>query len=250
MTYPNDFIDQVIQGDCLEIMKQMPDKCVDLVVTSPPYNMRTRIRNGEYTEREKSQHFSKKYSEFDDALSIGDYYSFHSQVIREMLRISPIAFINIQVVTGSKEAWFGLIGDFNKEIKDIIIWDKGEGQPAMHDSVINRGYEMILVLESEPTAGRAFSKSYFRRGTMSDIWRCGRGGGGETKGHGAVFPVEVASKAIQGWSKEEDTIFDPFIGTGTTAVAAKKLGRHFIGIEISEKYCEIARDRLRQGVLL
>ena len=72
-------INKLYNEICLETLGKMPDKFVDLVVTSPPYNMRTRIRNGEYTTREKSEHFSKKYKHFGDDLPIDDFYSFHSQ---------------------------------------------------------------------------------------------------------------------------------------------------------------------------
>jgi len=211
--------------------------------------MRTRIRNGEYTTREKSEHFSKKYTEFDDSLTIEEYYNFHKLVLTEFIRISQIIFLNIQIVTGSKEAWFSLIGDYNKNIKDIIIWDKGDGQPAMHDSVINRGHEIILILESIPTAGRAFSKSYFNRGTMSDIWRLGRGNDLNIKGHNAVFPALLVSNILNGWSRPGNIILDPFLGSGTTLRACKDLGRKGIGIEISEEYCKIAVQRLSQEVL-
>ena len=164
--------------------------------------------------------------------------------------MSPLLFLNIQIVTGSKEAWFKLIGYFNKNIKDIIVWDKGEGQPAMHHSVLNRGYELILVMENPETAGRTFTKSYFKRGTMSDIWRIGRSGRGNNPTHGAVFPENLVAKAINGWSKKDDIILDPFLGTGTTAYVAKKLGRNYIGIEISPEYCKIAEQILAQQVLI
>jgi site-specific DNA-methyltransferase (adenine-specific)/modification methylase len=231
-------------------MKDIPDKSIDCVVTSPPYNMRLRIRNGQYTTREKSEHFSKKYTHFADDLPINDYFDFHKRCIAEMLRVAPLVFINIQIVTGSKEAWFKLIGEYAEYIKDIIIWDKGYGQPAMHPAVINRASELILVLENPKTAGRAFAKSYFERGTMSDIWRIGRGGKGQNAGHGAVFSEELVSTILNGWTKQGDTILDPFNGTGTVSKTAKMLNRHFIGIEISPEYCDIANERLKQEILL
>ena len=239
-------MNQVIHGDCLEVMPTLPDMVAGLVLTSPPYNMRTRIRNGQYTKKEKSDNFSKKYSAFGDDLPIDEYYKFHKKVISECLRIAPVSFINIQLVTGSKEAWFQLIGDFAKSIKDIIVWDKGSGQPAMHGAVLNRGYELILILESPATAGRAFAKSYFERGTMPDIWRLGRGGNGGAKGHGAVFPVSLAEKVITNWSRSDETILDPFAGTGTTAIACLNTNRDYILIEKEKEYIDIINKRIAE----
>jgi len=236
-------INSIIAGDCLKVMKDWPDNCIPLTVTSPPYNMRTRIRNGEYTTREQcDSSFSNKYKYFSDDLSIQQYFDFHYVAIGEFLRVSKLVFINIQIVTGSKEAWFRLFGEYAELIKDIIIWDKGWGQPAMHSNVINRGTELILALESHAVAGRAFNTSYFGRGKMEDIWRIS--GREYIPDHGACFPIGIPAKVIEGWARPNDLILDPFCGSGTTLVAAKMLGRRYIGIDISSEYCEIARQRL------
>lgn len=211
--------------------------------------MRTRIRNGKYTEREWTEGFSKKYSYFRDALPIDSYYEFHKSILCALLKKTNMVFINIQIVTGSKEAWFRLIGDFHKHIKDIIVWNKGQAQPAMHPQVINRGYELILALESNATAGRAFSQSYFNRGEMDDVWNFGRGGNGDNGEHGAIFPLSLAYRVILNWCQPGGTVLDPFAGTGTTLRAAKNLGYKSIGIEIVERYCEITANRLRQESL-
>ena|SRR3990167_1884447 len=247
--YYTDGKQTIYLGDCLEVMRGFEDKNFGMIFTSPPYNMRLRIRNGKYTEREWAEHFSKKYEDFHDALPIDKYYRFHSDSLREMLRISSLIFWNIQVVTGSKEAVFKIIGDFAKNITDIIVWDKGFGQPAMNNGVLNRGSELIIAFEDNKKQGRTFEKYKFERGTLQDIWRI-KGSKEKYEGHGAVFPVELVAKAIQSFSEENDAILDPFMGSGTTLVAAKMLGRKATGIEISEKYCAIARDRLRQEVLL
>ena len=152
----------------------MDDLSVDLTFTSPPYNMRTRVRNGKYTTRETGEHFSKKYEDFHDALSIEEYYEFHKNVLTELMRVSKTTIWNIQIVTGSKEAVFKLIGDFNKNIKDIIVWDKGNGQPAMHSGVLNSVVEYLIIFESDAKAGRCFNRSYFDRGTLNNIWRIKR----------------------------------------------------------------------------
>lgn len=237
----------IYHADCMEILPTLADNSCQLAVTSPPYNMRTRIRNGKYTTREKSEHFSKKYAHFGDDLSIDEYYNLHSSVVREMMRIAGTVIWNVQVVTGSKEAIFKIIGEFHKEIKDVIVWDKGHGQPAMHSSVINRASELLFFFEKDAEAGRAFKRSYFKRGEMEDIWRISRGS--NVKGHGATFPMELPIKAINGWSKAGDTILDPFVGTGTTLLAARNSGRKAIGMEISEEYCEIAARSLSQQSL-
>jgi len=224
-------------------MARMPDNFVDLTVTSPPYNMRTRIRNGKYTTREKSDHFSKKYKHFDDAMPIEEFYEFHSKVINELLRVSQIVCYNFQIVTGSKEAFFKIIGDFNKHIKDIIIWDKGHGQPAMHERVLNSAYEMVLILEDDKKCGRVIQNATFKRGEMSNVLRLGRGKK-ISEIHGSIFPEELPLQLIQSFSNEGDLIYDPFMGSGTTALAAIKSKRNWIGSEISQEYVELANKRL------
>jgi site-specific DNA-methyltransferase (adenine-specific)/modification methylase len=123
-------LNKVYNESCLETLKRVPDDYIDLVITSPPYNMNLRIRNGKYCSRQIVKEFSTKYSNFDDNLPIEDYYNFHSQVIGELLRTSKIIFYNIQIVTGSKRAIFKIIGEFSDYLKDIVIWDKGYAQRA------------------------------------------------------------------------------------------------------------------------
>lgn len=232
----------LILGDCSKILPALMP--VDIVITSPPYNMRTRIRNGQYTEREWTDHFSKKYSGFHDAYPVKTYFEIHKNILTEIIRLSPLAFVNIQIVTGSKEAWFRLIGEFSEYIKDIIVWDKGEGQPAMHASVINRGYELILAIDSSKTLGRTFSKNSFARGTMPDIWRFGRGGNGKNEENKAQFPDSLVNKILIGWSKPNEICLDPFMGTGTSGVGCASTGRRFIGIEIDEQTFYKAAKRI------
>lgn len=237
---------KIILGDCIKVMKEMEANSVDLIVTSPPYNMRTRIRNGKYTTREKSDNFSKKYKYFEDALPIDNYYYVHKSALREMLRISPIVFWNVQIVTGSKEAIFKIIGDFHKELRDIIVWDKIVAQPAMHKSVLNRGYELILIFEQGAQAGRAFTKSCFKRGEMSDVWKIPKEKNHNIPGHRACFPEKIPRDILKGWSNRGDTVLDPFVGSGTTLLAAEDIGRNSIGIDISKEYCKLAYERLKK----
>ena len=235
-------INKIYNCDCLDGLKQLPDQYVDLVVTSPPYNMRTRIRDGQYTTRETGEHFSKKYTYFPDDLPIDEYYEFHKSVISELLRVSKIICYNYQLVTGSKEAFFKLLGDFAPYIKDVMIWEKS-GQPAMHERVLNSCYEFVVIFESDGNKGRMINNSYFSRGTQNNIIK-GFKKNNNIEGHGACFPLDFAKKLISLFSKEGDLILDPFVGSGTTAVAAKQLNRNYIGFELIENYVKIAEERI------
>ncbi len=226
-------------GDCLDILPLIDGK-IDLCFTSPPYNMRTRIRNGEYTDKEKSEHFSKKYDFFHDSYTINEYYKIHKDILNILLKLCKTIFWNISIVTGSKESVFKIIGEFNKSIKDLIIWAKGTAEPAIHTDLLNRCFESITVFENKAKCGRVFQNSLFERGKMNDIWRINRSKG--IKENRACFPLLLPITAIKNWKSEK--VLDPFFGSGTTAVACEKLGRRWIGIEISEKYCKIAAERI------
>tara|TARA_Y100000310_G_scaffold34266_1_gene32430 strand:- start:4391 stop:5080 length:690 start_codon:yes stop_codon:yes gene_type:complete len=224
----------------------MQDGSVDLVITSPPYNMNLRIRKGAYTSRQIVEEFSTKYTEFSDNLPLQEYYTFHKAVLKELLRVSGLVFYNIQIVTGSKRAFFKLIGDYSDYLKDIIIWDKGHAQPSMHKQVLNKRTELLLVFETDYPISRQFRKSgVFKRGTLDDLWEIPRANGKNAiKNHTAVFPELLVSTILENFSEEGQVVYDPFMGTGTTAVVAKKMDRHYIGSEISKQYCLLAEKNL------
>ena len=241
-------LNKIYREDCLSTLKKIKDNSIDIVVTSPPYNMNLRIRNGKYCSRQIVKEISTKYTEFSDNLPIDEYNQFHTNVLRELLRVSDLIFYNIQIVTGSKRSIFKMIGEFSEYLKEIIVWDKGNGQPAMQQQVLNRRTELILVFEKDYPISRQFRKrGNFKRGTLDDLWLIKRGKkvGGEN--HGAVFPIELVSTILENFSKEGDVVYDPFMGTGTTAVVAKQLKRKFIGSEISKKYIDIAEERLKNS---
>ena len=238
-------VDKIYNQDCLETLSKMKDKSVDLVVTSPPYNMNLRIRNGKYCSRQIVKEFSTKYSNFDDNLPIEEFYELHLSILKELIRTSSVVFYNIQIVTGSKRAFFKIIGELSDYLKDIVVWDKGHAQPAMAKRVLNRQTELILIFDSNNAISRQFEQVNFDRGTLNDIWQISRGK--KVSGaHGAVFPEELARTIIENFSNEGDIVYDPFMGTGTTAVVSKRLKRKYIGSEISEEYCEIIENRLDQ----
>jgi site-specific DNA-methyltransferase (adenine-specific)/modification methylase len=226
----------------------MADDSVDLVITSPPYNMNLRISNGKYCSRQIVKEISTKYEDFADNLPIEEFYEFHKQVISELLRVSNLVFYNIQIVTGSKRAFFQLIGDFSHNLKEIIIWDKGHGQPAMKEQVLNRRSELLLVFEKDYPISRQFRTATFERGTLNDIWLIKRERKRTGVKHGATFPEQLVELIIENFSKKGDVVYDPFLGTGTTVCVANRLGRAFMGSEISQEYADIALERLQDFV--
>ena len=238
-------LDKIYNESCLETLKRMKDQTIDCVITSPPYNMNLRIRNGKYCSRQIVKELSTKYDGFADNLPIEEYYEFHSSVMRELLRVSKVIFYNIQIVTGSKRSIFKMIGEFNEFLKDIIVWDKGVAQPAMQKQVLNRRSELILVFETDYPISRQYRYANFDRGTLSDIWQIKRGKK-KNKNHGAVFPEELVEMIINNFTNKGEIIYDPFMGTGTTAIVAKRLGRKFIGSEIGNEYYKFSNERLGQ----
>ena len=236
-------VNKIYNENCLQTLKRFEDNSIDIVITSPPYNMNLRIRNGNYCSRQIVKEFSTKYEGFDDNLPIDEFYELHSSIIRELLRVSSIIFYNIQIVTGSKRAFFKIIGEFSEQLKDIVIWDKGVGQPAMSPGVLNRQSELILIFEKENPISRKFSKYNFERGTLGDIWNVSRGKKID-KSHGAVFPEKLVSTILVNFSKEGDIVYDPFMGSGTTAVVSQKLNRKWLGSELSSNYCELIQKRI------
>ena len=237
----------IYNESCLETLKKIPDNFIDLVITSPPYNMNLRIRNGQYCSRQVVKEFSTKYSNFDDNLPIDEFYNFHSNVISELIRTSKVIFYNIQIVTGSKRAFFKIIGEYSNFLKDVIIWDKGYAQPAMASNVLNRQSELILVFERENAISRQFNKCNFKRGTLGDVWNISRGKKID-KNHSAVFPEKLVETILNNFSIENDIIYDPFMGTGTTAFVSKSLKRRWIGSEINKEYCNTITKRLSENI--
>ena len=238
-------INKIFNESCLNTLARMSSDSVDLVITSPPYNMNLRIRDGKYCSRQITKEFSTKYDGFSDNMPIAEYFEFHLKVIKELLRVAPVVFYNVQIVTGSKRAVFKLLGKLNEYVKDIIVWDKENAQPAMSEGVLNRQYELIIVFAKRDAISRKFNYCNFERGTLNDVWRIKRGKK-VTNLHGATFPEELVEKILTNFSRERDVVYDPFMGTGTTAVVCKKMNRRFIGSEIVSSYVEVAKERLKK----
>ncbi len=234
---------EIFHGNCLDIFPQFKEDQFNLVFTSPPYNMNLRIRNGKYCSRQLVKEISTKYISYTDNLSIEEYYNFNKKIISECLRVSPLVFYNVQFLTGNKVALFKLIGEYAELLKEIIIWDKINCEPAIGELVLNSQFEVILVFDKYNAISSKFIEGNFKRGELSNHWQIKRGKK-VCSSHGASFPVELAEKIIQNFSHEGDSILDPMMGTGTTGEAAKNLNRDFVGIELDKDYYDFSKERL------
>lgn len=219
MKYPDDFINKIICGDCIEVMKEMPDGCVDLILVDPPYNVKI------------------DYGKYKDKLKPKEYLKLIGELTKEFKRISDNKMV---IILGSKSeilrAWWNNIPDAK-----LIIVRMGA---TSNNKIKNLGLQYHSVLTTVKS-----------NKWMPDLWEDIRWPGegyfyNEPRyGHPAMTPLKLAKRCIILFSKESSIIFDPFMGSGTIARASKDLKNKFIGIEINSEYCKIAEGRLAQGAL-
>lgn len=212
-------INKIYNDNCFHLFKQMKEDEVDYVFTSPPYN---RKRNDKYTF-------------YDDTLT--DYYGFLKNLVDESLRVSrKHVFLNIQTNYYNAADVYGLIGEYKNEIRQIIVWEKSNPMPASGFNITN-AYEFFIVFGKIPLkSNKTYTKNVITTSVNSNM----------PKEHKAVMHPGVAEWFITLFTKEGDTILDPCIGCGTTAIACVEHNRKFIGFEISKEYCEIAERRIRE----
>jgi site-specific DNA-methyltransferase (adenine-specific) len=222
-------------GDNLPLMKELPDNYCKLVVTSPSYNLGA---NNIY-EKGKEAKYHKRSDDIKD-----DYFEWLKPRLAEMIRISEYVFFNVQMLAANKVDIIKLLYEFRNFYKDRMVWAKGFGQPSMEPGVLNSGFEDIFIFSRNRPDMRKFY-GYEWRGTVPNLINFGTNRRNKySKVHKAMFPESLPTFIIENFSKEGDIILDPFNGLGTSALAAKKLNRKYIGFDIDPEYCRLAEERV------
>ena len=211
-------INQIICGDCLEVMKEMPDECVDLILTDPPYNA-----------ADIGPHH-KKYSQGIMQLSIKTYRKFCQDWMREAKRLTN----RIVFTPGISNMCF------YPQPYWCLCWHKPAAVSFNRMGGFN-AWEPIFIYGKIPK-GKRLGQDFILFNTLN-----------LKKGieslHPCPKPQRLWNILIDKFSEENEIILDPFLGSGTTSRGCKDLKRNFIGIEINPEYCKIAEERLAQGVL-
>ncbi|MEM4712261.1 MAG: site-specific DNA-methyltransferase [Archaeoglobaceae archaeon] len=243
---PDEFLDKIILGDARDVLKNLSNNCVHLMVTSPPYNVG---------------------KEYDEDLTLGEYLDFIEEVMREVYRVlvwgGRICF---NVANLGRKPYIPLHAYLIQRFEEIgflfrgeIIWDKGDaisgastawGSWCSATNPILRDQHEYIIVMSKGTFKRekngkedSINREEFLEFTKS-VWRFPPESATKV-GHPAPFPEELPYRCIQLYTFKGDVVLDPFVGSGTTCVAALKLGRHFIGIDIEEDYVKIAEKRVK-----
>ena len=242
LKFPEDYTDKIIQGDALEIMKQIPDESIELIITSPPYNIHNTDGGGMSSIGTKNSKWENAaladgYQDHEDNMPHDEYVEWQRNCLREMLRIIPengAIFYNHKwrVQNGLLQNRDDIVSGF--PVRQVIIWHRNGGIN------FNKGYflptyEIIyLICKPEFTLAK-------KANAHGDVWNISQ----ELNNvHPAPFPIEIPARIIG--STTAHTVLDPFMGSGTTALAAKTLQRNFIGIEISKQYIDMAKKRINK----
>ena len=244
---PPEFLDHIVCASS-ESMQELPDNSIHLMhlVTSPPYNAQ---------------------KEYDEDLSLAEYLNLLESVWRETYRVLvPGGRVCINVANLGRKPYLPLHSLIIEQMLSIgylmrgeVIWDKAASASpstawgswcSASNPVLRDVHEYILVFSKEgfkrPKEDRenTIQKEDFLEWTKS-VWQF-KAVQARKIGHPAPFPIELPHRCIQLYSYKNDVILDPFAGSGTTCVAAKQDGRHFIGYEISPEYCALAEARLQE----
>jgi site-specific DNA-methyltransferase (adenine-specific) len=232
------WLNKVHCGDTIELMDKMPAASIDLIVTSPPYNLRNSTGNGMKDARGgkwKNAQLVNGYEDHDDDMPHDEYVSWQRNCLTAMMRVlreDGAIFYNHKwrVQNGVMQDRHDIVQGF--PVRQIIIW-KRSGGINFNPGYFLPTYEVIYLI-CKPDF-----KLAPKANAIGDVWFIPQE---SNNPHPAPFPVELAQRCIQ--STTGKIVLDPFMGSGTTAIASEVCGRDWIGIELSKDYCKLARERI------
>jgi len=228
-------LNKIYNESNLDTMKRMPDNFVDYVLTSPPYNFGYNNMYGNGV---------KKYNEYKD--NIDDYFGNQKVLIDELLRVTKKhIFYNIQMLGNNKVSFLSLLGNYKNNIKDIIIWKKSM-IPHIEKGILSSSFEFIIIFSNDAPDKKKFYDANFGIGKMSNVFEIFNSHSNPfAKDHRAIMPLDIPRYFMINFGNKDDLWYDPYMGTGTTAIGAILEKRNWIGSEISGKYCELANKRIK-----
>ena len=233
---------RVICGDSTQELKKIPDNCIDLIITSPPYNnwknKRTQKRKEKYWERTNIV-----YDNYDDKMSDEEYVDWQKNIIDEMIRIlKPTGTIcynhKDQIFNFKALSPLEWILKSEAIFRQRITWDR-RGMQAFNNVRFYRVEEDIYIL-GKLQKGFKWNKEFAKYNSIWHITPSRK----LSDEHPASFPAEIPKRCIEAFTDEGDLVLDPFCGSGTTLNMAKTLNRNYIGIDISQKYVDLSNKKL------
>jgi len=258
--YQDEYV-YIIHGDCRDVLPLIPDKSIDLVVTSPPYdNLRT-YGGGKWAFVETAD-LLKEVIKYGGVIVwvVGDATHNGSESLtsfKQALYFKEIGFRLHDTMIWHKDAPPLTHNRYEQSFEYMFVFS--DGQPKTFNPIRSKKLwvdnRKIKSIRREKDG--SYDMGYTKKSPdkiIGNVWHFDIGGGQSSRDkiahqHPAIFPEELAEAHIYSWSNLGELIADPFLGSGTTMKVAKKLGRKCIGIEIEERYAEIAAKRCSQSVM-
>jgi len=242
-------------ANCIDFMDSMPKECVDLVVTSPPYdNLRDYKGYSFDFERIASGLFKVVKEGGIVVWVIGDKINGGKSLtsFRQGLYFQEIGFsMHDVMIYEKKNTPFMRSNAYTNSYEFMFVLSKGKPKTfnPLKEKTVRNGYEMVVFNKGSDGINRKNLKELKKEKTKTNIWKYAVGLGGTTSDriafkHPAVFPEKLAEDHILSWSNEGDWVFDPMCGSGTTCKMAFLTKRKYLGVDISDDYINIAKTRL------
>ncbi len=245
-------IDRVIEGDCVETMRALPEACADLIFADPPYNLQlaNELRRPDNSKVDAVDDAWDRFSSFEE------YDRFTRAWLTEARRLLK-ADGGLWVI-GSYHNIFrvgAILQDLGFWILNDVVWRKTNPMPNFRGRRFTNAHETLIWATRDKDAKYTFNyeamKSLNDELQMRSDWTIPICSGGERlkngdgeKAHSTQKPEALLHRVIVASTKPGDVVLDPFFGSGTTGAVARRLGRHFIGIERDKAYARIARARI------